>query len=357
MIRGWIRHNAGGFSLESRLEAAAGSILVLFGASGSGKSLTLKAIAGLIRPREGRIEIGERVVLDHERGVWLPAHLRRVGYVPQDYQLFPHLDVAGNIAYGLNGKKAAEGKERVGELVQQFEMQGMERRRVWELSGGQRQRVAVARALASTPAALLLDEPFAALDTELRRSLRTELRDVLRAAGVPVVLVTHDKEEALAMGDAVVVMDNGRVSAQGEPVEVLGHPTQSRVARLTGVENLIEMTVEETHSMEGTMTCARGVFRLEAPLSDARWGQKVTLGIRASDIILASEEPKGLSARNRLPGRVVSVEAHGAGYEVTLDCGAPLRCHVTQGAIRELGIKPGAQLWAVIKASSIFLVG
>jgi molybdate transport system ATP-binding protein len=357
MIRGWVRHTVGGFSLEGQWEAAAGSILVLFGASGSGKSLTLKAIAGLIRPRQGRIQIGEKVVFDHEGGVWLPAHLRRVGYVPQEYQLFPHLDVAGNIAYGLSKRKPMEAEERVSELVPQFELQGMERRRVWELSGGQRQRVAVARALASSPEALLLDEPFSALDAELRRSLRKELRDVLRASNIPVILVTHDKEEALAMGDAVVVLDKGKVAASGEPVEVLGHPIEGRVARLTGVENLLEMTVEETQPKEGTMTCAKGGFRLEAPLSDVRRGQTVTLGIRASDIILASEEPRGLSARNRLPGKVVSVEAHGAGYEVSLDCGAVLRCHVTQGAIRELGIRPGAQMWVVIKASSIFLVG
>jgi molybdate transport system ATP-binding protein len=357
MIKGWVRHTAGSFSLESRWETAPGSILVLFGASGSGKSLTLKAIAGLIQPREGRIQIGERLVFDHQERVWMPAHLRKVGYVPQDYQLFPHLDVTGNIAYGLSGSKSSEKGVRIDKLIQQFKLGGMERRRVWELSGGQRQRVAVARAMALGPEALLLDEPFAALDAELRRSLRRELRDILRASNMPVIMVTHDREEALAMGDAVVVLDQGRVVAEGEPLEMLGHPAQGRVARLTGVENLIEMTVEQTQPREGTMTCVAGDFRLETSLFDAGPGQKVTLGIRASDIILASEEPRGLSARNRVPGRVVSVEAHGAGYEVVLDCGAPLRCHVTQGAIRELGIRPGVRLWAVIKASSIFLVG
>ncbi len=260
----------------------------------------------------------------------------------------------GNVAYPLWRRPDAESKAK--DLLDRVGLRTLAHRYPREMSGGQQQRVAIARALAAEPRVLLLDEPFSALDLESRRQARGEIRKLLLEAGLPVVLVTHDKEEALAMGDAVVVLDNGKVVARGEPLKVLAHPTQSQVARLTGVEDLIEMVVEEVQGQEGVMICTMGSFRLEAPLSDARQGQRVTLGIRAADIILASEEPKGLSARNRLPGRVLSVEARGAGYEVALDCGAPLRCHVTQGAIRELGIKPGARLWAVIKASSIFLV-
>jgi molybdate transport system ATP-binding protein len=203
---------------------------------------------------------------------------------------------------------------------------------------------------------LLLDEPFAALDLELRRALRQELRALLKESGVPVILVTHDQEEALALGDAVQVLDHGHAIACGEPLSVLGHPSESRVAQLVGVENLLHMMVVERHSDEGIMICCRGEVRLETPLLDAKVGDAVTLGIRARDIILASVEPKGLSARNLLRGQVASVEPIGAGYDVFLDCGVTLRCHITQRALAELQIAPGKTVWAVVKASSIFVV-
>lgn len=355
MSESWAGYRLPGFTLDMAWTLEPGKALVLFGPSGSGKTTTLRIILGLVRPDEGRIEVGGQVVFDHTRGVWVPPHLRRVGYLPQEYHLFPHLDVSANIAYGLNGGATAK-QARVAGLLESFRLTGVAHRRVWELSGGQRQRVALARAMAPRPAALLLDEPFSALDMELRRELRTELRALLSDARIPIVLVTHDREEALAIGDVVQVMENGRSVAAGEPVTVLGHPRQARVASLVGVENLIPATVTALDPVAGSMRCTAGQTNLEVPLSDARMGEQVAIGIRASDIILASSEPRGLSARNRLPGRVVSVEPRGASYEVALDCGIPLRCTVTQAAIQDLGIAPGAAFWAVIKASSCFLV-
>jgi molybdate transport system ATP-binding protein len=355
-LRGWIRLHVGAFSLETDWDVAPGSILVLFGPSGSGKTVTLQAIVGLIHPQEGRIAVDDRVLWDSNSKAWTPPHLRHIGYVPQEYHLFPHLTVAENIAYGLYGWNAEERTQRVNELVRTSQLDGLERRRTWELSGGQRQRVALARALAPHPTALLLDEPFSALDIELRRTLRSGLRALLKKARVPVVLVTHDREEALALGDVVHVLDHGRVIARGAPLAVLGHPTQTRVARLVGVENLLQMTVERVDVNGGSMECVSGSVQLSVPLLDAAPGTPITIGIRADDIILASQEPRGLSARNRLRGAVMSVEPIGAGYEVTVDIGLPLRCHVVQGALDELGIARGKSVWAVIKASSCVAV-
>jgi len=178
------------------------------------------------------------------------------------------------------------------------------------------------------------------------------------------MLVTHDREEALALGDSVQVINEGRTLVTGDPLEVLGQPGQGRVARLVGVENLFKLTVQERNFRDGTMTCVSPGLQLEVPLDshidispkseDGR--EPVTVGIRASDIILAKEDLAGSSARNRLPGRVVSVESRSPGYAVTLDCGQHFRCHITGAALEEMGIETGQHLWAVFKASSCFLV-
>ena len=370
--------------MDFHWEVAPGQALVLFGPSGAGKSTILRAIAGLIRPRKGRMEIAGQVVYDGEEGIWMPAHRRRVGYLTQGHHLFPHLRVDGNIAYGLKGLPREERENRVRYWCEALQLEGLEERRPWEMSGGQQQRVALARALAPGPSLLLLDEPFSSLDQELRRALQRELREMLGRQGVPVVVVTHDREEALALGDRVQVIDQGRTIAEGLPVEVLGQPGQNRVARLVGVENLLDLDVESRNLADGTMSCRLGDFRLEVPMDQNSFhhyppsqhdparidegdtgqrgprrddGDKVQVGIRSSDIILAETEPTGISARNRIPGTVTAVEPRPPGYTVTLDCGVSLSCHITRASLAEMDIEPGRRLWAVVKASSCFLVG
>lgn len=357
--RGWFHYQVGSFTLEMTWDVAPGTVTVLFGPSGGGKSTTLRAIAGLTRPQEGRIELGDEVVFDHAAEVWTPPHRRRVGYLPQEYGLFPHLTVAGNIGYGVHDGNGAATKKRVTELIETFHLDGLESRRMNELSGGQRQRVALARALASAPQVLLLDEPFAALDLELRRTVRHEIRDILTSSAVPVLLVTHDAEEALALADHVQIIDHGRTVAEGEPLAMIGQPPQPAIARLAGVENLLNLTVESVHPQDGVMICRHGEkTRLETPLAEAQPGTQVTVGIRAGDVILANEAPRGLSARNTLRGTVVGVEPRAPGYDVTLDCdeGLPLVGHVTRRALDELGITVGSEAWAVIKASSCYVL-
>jgi molybdate transport system ATP-binding protein len=361
---GWVECQVGGFHLETAWDVAPGQVLVLFGPSGAGKSTTLRAIAGLLRPVRGHIEVGGQVLYDGDTGIWVPTHDRRLGYLTQQYHLFPHLKVAANIAFGLRDSRSEARRDRVLELTSLLQLEGLADRYPWELSGGQQQRVALARALATEPAMLLLDEPFASLDAELRRTLRRELRAMLAQAPVPVMLVTHDREEALALGDSVQVINEGRTLVTGEPLDVLGQPGQGRVARLVGVENLFDLTVQERNPRDGTMTCVGPGLRLEVPLDshnsqgeDSSIAQdRVTVGVRASDIILAKADLPGSSARNRLPGQVVSVESRPPGYAVTLDCGQPMRCHITGAALEEMGIQTGQRLWAVFKASSCFLV-
>ena len=358
--RGWIKYRIGEFELAAEYEALPGQVLTLFGPSGAGKTTILKAIAGLIRPHQGRIEIAGRVVFDQSGPLWVPPHRRNVGFLTQDYHLFPHLDVAGNIGYGLSRTEAGERHRRVKELAETFQLTGLEDRRPNQISGGQQQRAALARALAPKPDVLLLDEPFNSLDVELRRSLRSELKSTLRKAEIPAIMVTHDIEEALSVGDVVQVIDNGKLQAIGSPLEILGQPGQSRVARLVGVENLLQLAVMSLHSQDGTMICTdgpAGSLRLEVPLSDVSNGDRVTVGIRASDIILADTEPRGSSARNRLPGVVSGIQLRPPGYEISLDCQAiELKCHITGTSLNEMNIERGDNLWAIFKASSCFLV-
>ncbi len=370
MSRGWVHCRVGSFDLEASWSIEPGQVLVLFGPSGAGKTTTLRAIAGLLQPQRGHIEIGGRVVYDSGGGLSLPTHRRRVGYLTQRYNLFPHLNVAKNIGYGLRSWTSAAAGERVRELIEVLRLDGMEQRRPWELSGGQQQRVALCRALAPNPEVLLLDEPFASLDMELRRIFRRELRSNLAQSNVPVLLVTHDREEALALADSIQVIDEGRLLAQGNPLDVLGQPGQERVAKLVGVENLFSLSIESRNPRNGTMVCVGGGLRIEVPLDATLTATgpvgflepteeeigNVTVGIRASDIILSNREILGSTARNRLRGVVTRVELVPPGYQVTLDCGQALRCQITGAALEELNIRPGSDMWAVFKASSCFLV-
>jgi molybdate transport system ATP-binding protein len=348
-----------GFRLQASLEAEPG-VLVLFGPSGAGKSTTLQAIAGLVTPTAGEIVLGgELLFRRHRTGpeANLPARARRAGYVFQDYALFPHLTALDNVAFSLGRRPEARSVALA--QLESFDLAELADRLPQELSGGQQQRVAIARALVARPRVLLLDEPFAALDLETRRRARGEIRRILAVSELPVVLVTHDREEALALGDRVAILDQGRVLLQGDPVSVLGHTPRERVARLMGVENVWQLEVREVIPQEGILRCGRGGLQIEVPLTEARQGETISVGVRADHVLLATERPRGLSARNQLLGTVLSIEPRGALCAVSLDCqGLPVLVHVTPRTVAELPIAQGAEVWAVIKtASCSVLVG
>ncbi|HEU5346418.1 MAG TPA: ABC transporter ATP-binding protein [Ktedonobacterales bacterium] len=224
----------GSFSLRAHLSAPPG-ITALLGPSGAGKSLTLQAIAGLADIQRGAIHLNERALAEAERGLALAPRLRRVGYVPQSYALFPHLSVGANIAYGLPQRHdRAAAQKRVAELLRLVRLPGYEARAPRQLSGGEAQRVALARALAAGPEALLLDEPFSALDAPTRAAVRDDLREIALEAGLPTLLVTHDLGEALALASRLVVLVAGRVIAEGAAADVTTRPATALAARVLG---------------------------------------------------------------------------------------------------------------------------
>ncbi|MEK9659662.1 MAG: ATP-binding cassette domain-containing protein, partial [Chloroflexota bacterium] len=232
-----IQARLGGFSLQAAFSA--GSTVALLGASGAGKTLTLRALAGLVRPQAGHISVGGRTLFDGAAGVDVPTRARRLGYVFQDYALFPHLSVAANIAYGLAGRSSQAARARVSEVAGLLGIGELLARRPAQLSGGQRQRVALGRALAPEPAALALDEPFAALDAPVRAELVARFRELQEQTGVPTVLVTHDAAEAYLLARESVVLEAGRVLQAGPREEVFGAPASPAVARLVGISNLL----------------------------------------------------------------------------------------------------------------------
>ena len=360
MIEAEMTYQIEDFALDLSISVNSGESLVLFGPSGAGKSTILRAIAGLIEPTSGFISIGGATVFDKNQKIWVPPYKRKIGYLTQQYHLFPHLSVFKNIAYGLSRNSKAASADLISDLLEKFQLSGLEHRYPWEISGGQQQRVALARALASNPSALLLDEPFASLDSELRRATLNEIRRILEFAKIPVIVVTHEREEAVAIGDEIQVIDSGHTLAKGEPINVLGHPGQERVASLIGVENLIPMNIIDTSTSEGTMTCVPRDLdgpRIEVPLGVGYESGYTTIGIRASDIILAYYKIDNSSARNQIQGVVSEINTNSPGYQITLNCSEiPLICNITGTSLSEMDIKVGSSLWAIFKASSCFIV-
>jgi ABC-type sulfate/molybdate transport systems ATPase subunit len=216
----YVEKTLGTFHLNAIFSAPAG-ITALFGPSGAGKTLTLRAVAGLLRPDRGRIALGDRVLFDASSGADVPTRDRRIGLVFQHYALFPHLSAAANVAYGLHGLAAEHRGARVRELLELVDLAELARRHPHELSGGQQQRVALARALAPGPDLLLLDEPFAAIDSFVRGHLRHQLRAIHERTGVPMILVTHDVGDVRRLADSVVLYGRGEVMRTGPTAEVL----------------------------------------------------------------------------------------------------------------------------------------
>jgi molybdate transport system ATP-binding protein len=354
LVADFERRFAAGPAVACRLEApAASGVSVLFGASGAGKTTILRALAGLERPDHGTIAFDAETWCDAAVGLHLPPQQRRVGFLAQDYALFPHLSVADNVGYGLDGA-AAERRRRVAELVERFQLAGLEGRRPGELSGGQRQRVALARALARQPRLLLLDEPLSALDAPTREALRLELRRQLAALRIPTLLVTHDRGEALALGDRLAVVAGGRVRQAGPIAEVFSRPADAEVARIVGVETVVPAHVVE-RSADGLLRIEAGRASLLAP-DPGSAGDDVLACIRAEDVVLERGPVGRVSARNRLEGPIASVVAEGPLLRVTLDCGFALQALVTRPAREELGLEPGVVVTAFVKTAAIHLI-
>jgi len=345
------------FLLKAEFEAEAG-ITILFGQSGSGKSTLLNCIAGLIAPDVGRIALDTTVLFDSERRVNIHARKRSVGYLFQNLALFPHLTVEQNVQYGLAKAPAAVREKKVFTILESFRIAHLLTGKPNELSGGERQRVALARSLVTDPKVLLLDEPLTALDASTKSEIIADLRAWNASHEIPIIYVTHAVREAFALGERVVVLDNGRVVAKGTPQEVLVAPRHEIIANLAGFENVFDATVDSVSESQGTMNChlIGSEVNLEVPLVTADQDARIRVAIRAGDIMVATGKPVGLSARNTLKGIIVSLRREAVTMIVTVNAGVNFEVHLTPNACRELNLKPRDEVWLVIKTYSCHLV-
>ena len=352
------KHRGKDFELDLAVVLPPG-ITILFGPSGAGKTTLLDCMVGLVRPDAGRITVQEKVLFDSALGIDVPPPRRRVVYVFQDLALFPHLTVEANVEYGLSRLSRAEREQRGAAVLESFRISHLRSRRPGEISGGERQRVALARALVIEPVILLLDEPLAALDMVTKSKIIDDLRTWNQEHAVPIVYVTHSREEVFALGDRVIVLENGRVIAQGTPHQVMSAPRLETVAQLAGFENIFDATVLAVHEARGTMVCrlAGSQVEIETPLVRADVGSKLRVGIRAGDILLASLPPVGLSARNIIPGRVVSLAQRDVIVVAEVNCGVGMEVHLTLAAREALHLQPGREVWLVVKTHSCHLMG
>jgi molybdate transport system ATP-binding protein len=354
MIRLAVELPLASFPLRATVDLA-GAVTAVMGPSGGGKTSLLETIAGLRRRTQGRIVVAGDVLLDTGAGIRLAPERRKVGYVPQSAALFPHLTVLENVRF------AARGQTSAGDVaVDVLELGPLLARYPASLSGGEKQRVAIARALASAPRLLLFDEPLVALDAALRERVLPYLLRIRDDWRIPMLYVTHNVGEAVALADDVLLLRQGGVEAQGAPLALLSSPALSRAAE-AGLENLLPARVV-AHDEAGGITCLElaGGLPVASPLSAGRpIGAAVTLAIRAEDILVCLESPRALSARNVYPARIIAIEA--VAGEVTLRCSLdheerPWLVRVTPAAVIALGLRVGDAVWLALKSHSVRLV-
>jgi molybdate/tungstate transport system ATP-binding protein len=333
-----------------------GEILVILGPNGCGKSVTLETVAGFHRPQSGRVLIGgcDVTALAPER--------RNVGFVVQNFGLFPHLSVAQNVAIARRGDRAAPLHEAgfpahgdPAALLSYFGIAHLARRMPADLSPGEKQRVALARALAGAPDLFLFDEPFAALDTQTREQLRDELKSFLRALSIPAIFVTHDHSDAMTLADRIVVLRDGAVMQSGPAAEIFQKPASSFVARFVGVENVLAGRVAELSDACITLGVGERTLRAAAPAMPVAAESSVFLSIRAEDVALCPS-PGAQAAEasiNSLGGRVTGLRAAGPLTSVSIDCGFALKAYLLAPQLRAMKLGMGSAVTAKIAAAAI----
>ncbi|MBB3997974.1 molybdenum ABC transporter ATP-binding protein [Aureimonas pseudogalii] len=348
-----LSHRLGVFQLDARFTAK-GGLTALFGPSGSGKSSLVNLVAGLVRPDRGRIAVGDRVLVDTEANIFVPPHRRRVGYVFQDARLFPHLSVRRNLLYGRWFTPAAERRGAIDDLIDLLGIGPLMERRPAGLSGGERQRVAIGRALLASPRLLLMDEPLAALDDARKEEVLPYIQRLREGMDVPILYVSHSVPEVLRLAHHLVVLDAGRVVADGTPEDIFRrldlHPTTAELepghaldTRIAGHDERFGLTLLD----------ARG-GRLAIPIVAGGIGAPLRIRIRARDVMISMQPPVGLSALNGLVARVTAIHREGRTHaDIQLDCGGDmLVARITQRSLETMGIAMGSQVHAVIKAVS-----
>ena len=334
--------------LDVRFTVEPGELVALVGPSGAGKSTILRAISGLYQPHEGRVTVNGMPWLDTAAGVAQPTHRRRVGVVFQSYALFPQMTALANVM------AAGADKSRAADLLALVHLKGLEARLPRALSGGQQQRVAVARALAREPEVLLLDEPFSAVDHATREGLYAEIQRLRAHLDMPVVLVTHDMEEARRLADRIVVIDHGKVVREGPAADVLFDPAAMRGMGLRGAGATLTAQIAE-HEADGLTRLDGATGPLFLPRVTGPVGEVVRVRILAHDVILSRETPAQLSALNVIPGVIEDIlPGDGPGAMVTLTVGQErLLARITQRSVRAMGLAPGQRCHAVVKTMAV----
>ncbi|MFT5287409.1 MAG: molybdate transport system ATP-binding protein [Planctomycetota bacterium] len=336
------------FTLKASAKLSA-PVTGIFGPSGAGKSSLLHCLAGLSNPTSGFIKIGKTTVYDSNSGVCLPPHQRGVGFVFQDTRLFPHLSVMGNLLYGKRSSRS-QGGARVEEIVELFELSSLIDRRPMELSGGEQQRVALGRALLSNPQLLLLDEPLAALDRNLRAQILPYLNRLRKSIGVPMLYVSHDISELLQQTKTLLLIENGQTKASGQLLDLVraGHIAHG------DLDNVMELTLDRQDEQAG-LSFLRSSSNVEIAASqiDAESDAKLHIGLRPEDIVLALARVNGISTRNQLPGHVKALINEGHRVLALVDVGIDLLVEVTPGAVRDLQLREGREVVCLFKANAV----
>ena len=344
------RKRLGSFALELDCELEK-KVTAFLGASGSGKSTLLNCISGTLSPDEGEITFGDEMLYASASKINLPPEKRRFGYVFQEGYLFPHLTVAQNIRYGQPKPRRSSiviDILEISELLQRYPKQ---------LSGGQRQRVAIARALAMEPRMLLMDEPLASLDSALTGRIIPYLRHVKDAFDIPILYVTHAFSEVLALADEAFLLSDGKITASGEPHQLLTAPSAMPIAQLTGVENILSLPVTLSDKERGVTSLEIGSQQLVIPYTDAEIGTSLPVAIRAEDIIISLAPDLPISARNILRGTIQRLDVIGERTLLSILVeGHPLSVKITHEAREQLELQKGSAVYCVIKANAINLL-
>jgi molybdopterin-binding protein len=333
------------------LNVKKGEMFVLLGSSGCGKTTTLSIIAGLIREDKGDIYVDGSRIND------IPPHKREIGFVFQNYALFPHLNIYENIEFGLKARhKQRNNRNEVKRALELVGLDGFDNKNPMKLSGGEQQRVALARALVTEPECILMDEPLSNLDAMVRERLRHEMKQLQKDVGLTTIYVTHDQVEAMMLGDRIAVLNNGQNEEVGTPEKIFYKPQREFVARFIGMKNIFNGKITTLDEEGGVMQISTENFELTAVLIPSSEGTHVKACVRPEEIILMKSDQK-TSARNEIAGRIITIFPNGPLMRVLVDVGEDeISVDITRLATRDLGLKKGDKVIMKFKATSVHVI-
>lgn len=343
-------------ALDVEFACDPGQVLAIFGPSGSGKTTMLRSIAGLYRPQHATIRSGDETWVESAAGVFVPPHARAVGLVFQEYALFPHLSALGNVMTALGHRPRAERRHRAASLLELVHLSRRMSSRPHELSGGERQRVALARAIARDPSVLLLDEPFAAVDKAVRRHLQDEIDSLRRTLDIPIVLVTHDFDDAVRLATHMLVVEHGRAVEYGALSQLTSRPDVRFLREAVGLGSVFDAVVTRVDAERGLAALSFSGGELFVPARAGMTGASVRVRIPAREVILAVGAPQGLSLHNVLVGSIAALQMEPASdlVIVRIQVGDEfILAEVTRDAVSRLQLAVHRRVCALVKSVSI----